>query len=611
MTPPPAEAIFDLPFPNVKDISSLNDILAPAVARALPREEASPKRRIVDTDGPVLSQYARVMGVRRMTLRTFNIDLLLWFSAGLDSPLEVALDPRIPPVLAAANVNLAGNFTLRPGDDTPPDGSAIFADRMDIIAFAEALCDDILSGRHAYLVIYDVIDVPARQFIEAARQSGLGVEVVPGPRSYAVFHLGGADGRGTVERLLRTYVEQTKMAPQYLGPRLRDKTTLPLLTGAFTELLIRTRDACASLNRTFGVSTAWPKPPTQESGLRGTALALAGEFCAILDPKNNPIAAIGGREYRESAEAVCNRLRQSPQDEGNFARVRNPVLESYGLLWKFFHLVASWSTHSLAENETFHLALERSTQCVIAPKAFKPFREYIFTYRFKDFGMRKKNAKGTARGFSRALLAGSMNHVVRKWQLIGLIEMLFTILRRERPNETIRWLDLGCGGRACAANCVRVEDYLPDENWEIVGVDWNESALEAAKLGAGPHRTFLLGDVKEAVNHIGGGRFNVVSGFEFVEHLEDPVKTLKEYAPLCSDFFVAGSPLGEQQGWLPSAEHVWTFDRKGYEATLDAAGLAPVFANEAYVGKFSRGHDWVTVIGATDRKLPNWIEIND
>lgn len=598
----PAEAIFDLPYPNVKSITPLNDLLAPAVAAALPREEALPKRRVIGTDGFALSQYARVTPLGGASLRTLNVDLLLWFCAGLEAPIDVVLDSRVVRVLSSGGHALTGNFKVVAGDILP-NGSAILADRTDLVAFGTAICDDISSDTYNCLIIYDILEVAARLFIDGARKAGLSIEVVPGPHAHAVLRLDNSSSRTTAQQLLRAFVEQIKMAPEYLAPRVRDKRNHDLLNKAFSHLLERTLEACSKVNAALRVPARLPAPPILRNDVLQDAKTMATELCAILDPERNPSAAIGGREYRPRALEIQNSLQA--MNPGSAAKAQDLLLQDYELLWRFFHLVSSWSAHSLAQNETFRLALDRKADAVIAPKAFKPFGEYVFFYRAQEFERRRKNIGGPACAANRSLLGGSISHVVRKWQVIGLIEMLFTLLRRERPNETLRWLDLGCGS-GDAINCVRIEDYLPDENWEIIGVDWNKSNIDQAAREAKSNRTFLLGDVKEAVDHIGGGQFNIVSAFEFVEHLEDPVRTLKSYAPLCNDFFIAGSPLEEQQSWLPAPAHIWSFDRKGYAATLDAAGFTPVFANEAHIGKFlkDRDHDWVTVIGGKNRTFP-------
>jgi len=589
-------------------------MLAPAVKAALPRHRAIPSRSIEKkTDGPVLSQYARISPVRHVTLRTLNVDMLCWFAAGLDTPVVATLDARIPPVLASAGAEIVGNFTFKATDVLAQDASAhsaIFGDRADIVEFVEAIREDILSGRHAYLYLYSVLDVAGRKFVESARAKNIDVELIPGPSSFAVFDLQPVGANSIVAVLLLNYVERVKMAPGYLEPTLGAGGGEQRLTGALGALLNWTWESSAAANDALHLPGSRPGISPQQRDFRNEALALAEEVCAVLDPKRNPISAITGMAFREQANAARDELRQMLSDRASVAKMRGKLFESYRTLWEFYHLVVGVGAHSLARNETIRLALERAADCVIAPKSFKPFREYVFFYRFKDFHARQSSSRAPSHVFDRSQLEGSINHYVRYWQLLGLIEMLFAIIRRERPEETIRWLDLGCA-RGIVANAVRLEEILPDGNWEIIGVDWNEAAVEIANKRAGPRRTFLVGDVKEAIARVGSKTFNIISGFEFAEHLEDPVKTLRDYVPICSDFFIAGSPLAELQGWMPAAEHVWTFDRKGYQEIFRAAGLTPTLANESYVGSFVKGHDWVTVISGVNRTLPTRITSNN
>jgi hypothetical protein len=540
-------------------------------------------------------------------LRSFTIDMLLWLAAGLAAPLGAMLDPRIAPVLKAAKVEPAGNFTLaRESQPGEREHSAVLGDRADIVEFAEAVCDDIASGRYAYLFLHDVIDIASRRLISAAREQGIAVELLPGPRSSAAFDLAGGDARAALPRLLQAYVAALGKAPEHLRSTRRGEAGMPALSGAFRDLLSETWQSCAALNRGLRLGGDRPAGAAPRQGEPATALAFVSELCAILDPRINPIAAITGREYGEKAQQIRRELAQLPA--GDSTAIVEHLFSGYELLWRYFHFVESLHHHSLADNETFALALSRAGDCRIAPKPFKPFRDYDFFYRFQEFQLRHWSVQAPTFGFERSLLAGDLDHFVRQWQLLGLIEMLFTILRRERPDETIRWLDLGCG-RGFIANSVRVEDCLPDGKWQIVGVDRNQSSVSIANKRAGPRRIFLVGDAREAVEQIGAERFNIISAFEFIEHLEDPVRTLKGYVPFCSDFFIAGSPLAEAQNWLPSASHVWTFNRRGFEELFSAVGLRPTFANEAYVGRFGTGMNWVTIIAGAHRTLPAQVAV--
>jgi Methyltransferase domain len=601
MTLVPAEAMFNFPFVRATAALTVEDRLIRQGNRVSPL--GTPQRWINRIDGQIISQYARLVPVGRVVVRTRNVDMLIWFSACLETPVAATLDPRARAFLTAAEIEISGNFSFAPSE--APNAEAILSDRADIVEFVNVICDEILSGHHSYLFIYDTIDVASRQLIEAAQTDGIRVELIPGPRSFAVFDLDRAEAKSAITRLLRGYIESIEKAPAHLNSLLSDETGPQLLITAFADLLDRTWTASALQSRRMKIDEVRPTTPRPGISFGEEALALADGVCALLDPNTHRLASLVPRNWRVNASRVRDELLRA--GDADIDAACHSLLRGYTLLWQFFHLVESWRYHSLSENETFALALKRSAQCVIGPKAFKPFREYEFFYRFQEFELEKWSIDAPTFTFSRSSLAGNIDHFVRQSQLFGLIEMLFMLIGKERPGETIRWLDLGCS-RGVTANGIRLQEYLPDRNWEIVGVDWNESAVRIANKRADVGRTFLKGDAKEAIAQLGGTRFNIISAFEVIEHLEDPVKTLKDYVPWCSDFFIAGSPLAELQGWLPAPNHIWTFDRPGFEETFRAAGLTPVFANEAYVGRFNKGADWVTLIAGMQRRLPDVVK---
>ena len=280
------------------------------------------------------------------------------------------------------------------------------------------------------------------------------------------------------------------------------------------------------------------------------------------------------------------------------------LLISYDALWKLLHAVWSTAYHSPAENRTMRLAFDSRDKCAIRPHAFKPFDEYIFFYRFQELQRRELATTLKAEPLKRSRYGGDIDHFVRAWQAVALIEMAFMMIRRQRPNETIRWLDLGCGN-ADITNLVQLETCLPDQNWEIVGVDWNASAIGIASKRAPAQRKFLVGDAKEARRAIGGQEFHIISAFEVIEHLEDPVTTVMDWRSACSDYLIVGSPRLERPWWAPPFNHVWTFDRQGFCDILSTAGFTPTFANEACVGSIpGRGAEWLTVICGKDKVFP-------
>jgi hypothetical protein len=592
---------------SFRPIVAINDLLAPTVAKAFTRDSTTVRRFIENIDAEILSQYARLLSIKQVILRTANMDMLSWLCAGLDAPPTAYLDERLPPLLATSEIKFAGHWVLAGtgadlNKDNREDVSVILADRADIIQFSDELLADISSIGPQFLVIYDVKDLPTQDFIKAARESEIKIEIIPAHRSFAVCDLDGSSC-SSLKNCFKKYIGALREAPEHLRPRVQKEGDWPLLIELAANALRRSYDAATAANKLLGAEAASLAPAhiSLDGDFAAQALNLAGALCRFLDQEANPISRMVSQEYRDQARKTYQFLQQS--SGGDEGLIRNHFLDCYETIWKVLHVIASLAHHSLSQNKTVRLAVDPFKNGVIAPRPYKPFGEYIFFYRFQEFRWRKYAKNMPAKPFIRWEIGNNIDHYTRIWQAVALIEILFMIIRRERPNETIRWLDLGCS-EGLIANLVRLEECLPDRNWQIVGVDWNVSAIEIACKRAGPHRTFLVGDVKEATTRIGGDGFHIVSAFEFVEHLEDPVTTIHDCTVACLDYFVAGSPRSERQGWLPVANHIWTFDRQGFEDICRAAGLTPTFANEALIGSYCGGADWLTVVCGRNRKLP-------
>ena len=95
MSIPSAQAMLDLPYPNVKDITSVNRTIASSVHINTKRDQAIPRPEVEKTGGLVLSQYAKILGAERLVLRTYDVDLALWFAAGTPSPIELQIDQNV------------------------------------------------------------------------------------------------------------------------------------------------------------------------------------------------------------------------------------------------------------------------------------------------------------------------------------------------------------------------------------------------------------------------------------------------------------------------------------------------------------------------------------
>jgi hypothetical protein len=604
MTLRPATDIFDLSSIRRRPVKPISDVIGPAVERAFARERALPRRRIYELDGEILSQYVRLCSINSVLVRTANLDFIAWFSAGLDASPAVYLDPRILPLVADGTAPLAGHWAIAGTDDQAGiDGgtTAILADRADIIEFSDSICADVASGRYQFVFLHDVIDIISREFCSAASTAGVSLQFIPGYRSFAVFELDQftIEARNKLVELIQNYACSISGAPEHLRPRVRKDCDARALVDAITKALARCIQEATAMSQLLEIeSTIGPLPSTKDL----TAQALARALIQFLDAKLNPVATLFDDRLRSQAQKVCEAIERSfelgqpcPTEE---------LLIVYDILWQLLHIISSMAYHSLPGNKTMRLAVSSLAKCSVKPHAFKPFHEYIFFYRFQELQRRQQSTTIRPEPLRPIDIGSDVDHYIRFWQAVQLVEMLFMMIRRQRPDETIRWLDLGCGV-GHIANMVRLEECLPDHNWEIIGVDWNSSFIRMATKRAARQRKFLVGDLKEAINAIGGKGFHIVSAFEVIEHLEDPVMTISDWGAICLDYLIAGSPREERPSWLPPYNHVWTFDRQGFIDILAAAGFKPAFANEAYVGSLSgKGADWLTVICGKNQPLP-------
>lgn len=241
----------------------------------------------------------------------------------------------------------------------------------------------------------------------------------------------------------------------------------------------------------------------------------------------------------------------------------------------------------------------------LGPKPVKPLEEYLNLYWYEGArsaerirGRRApiKIAAADRPSSRRIKTLAHLNHTARKIQASDLCSLMLYRLGAQFPNETIRWLDVGCGN-GNIANSVHIPDWLEDRI-EIIGLDFGEGMIANANERAAKNRRYIVADALTPPDEIMGMRFHMVSTFEFLEHLIDPVELLRNYATLKPEIMVGGSPLGEPQPWLPARAHTWSFKREGYEALFKEAGMRITYSSEVRIGSYLGGHDWVTVAGA-------------
>lgn len=242
----------------------------------------------------------------------------------------------------------------------------------------------------------------------------------------------------------------------------------------------------------------------------------------------------------------------------------------------------------------------------IVPHIRHPAEAYADFYADQNEGISqiKKTAANAARPYG---MAGTINHAFRHLLAIGHVELLFGLTNKLYERKKIRWIDIACGS-GNFTNSVNAQRYASTK-FEIVGADLQPAKIEIATARAAEGRTFFSEDAFELLrkNAEKGRSFDIVSMFEFLEHLEDPLALLSEVAKFKPKFIIAASPL-EQRFDVPlSADldrvHLWSFSRAGWEAMFEAAGFTPVYANEAHVGRYIGGLNWLTLIAGPREEM--------
>jgi 2-polyprenyl-3-methyl-5-hydroxy-6-metoxy-1,4-benzoquinol methylase len=274
-------------------------------------------------------------------------------------------------------------------------------------------------------------------------------------------------------------------------------------------------------------------------------------------------------------------------------------LEVLGQLNEYFKGVAR-----LASSETMQAVLDgRLPSGSVRPQSMLRSSHYDTYYRFRDrevlhYGLPEFAPVPYWLQFD----PGAFDAGARLLAASGLVEYVLAVLRYQNPGENIRWLDIGCGS-AQIMNLVRPE-RVGIHDFEFVGVDASEGDIEWARRQSGAaNRTFYIGDAFSLPAELRQGGFHLVTMFEFIEHVEDPIGLIRAAKELSTGYVLGGSPCDELVQPVGATVHLWSFNKQGFIEIFRQAGLDVTLANQMEVGSYASGQDWLTCLGSKQRML--------
>ncbi len=167
-------------------------------------------------------------------------------------------------------------------------------------------------------------------------------------------------------------------------------------------------------------------------------------------------------------------------------------------------------------------------------------------------------------------------------------------------DETVRWMDIGCG-IGNFANKVNPGRF-GTRQWDIVGCDLQEGKIHVANRQKTKGRRFFASDAFDMLENYKtrGESFHLVSMFEFLEHLDDPLRFIRQLDTFSPKFVLVASPLeqkfGKPKDTKPDRVHFWSYSRKGWQQMFELAGFEVIYSAETRVGSYIGGLDWLTML---------------
>jgi 2-polyprenyl-3-methyl-5-hydroxy-6-metoxy-1,4-benzoquinol methylase len=242
----------------------------------------------------------------------------------------------------------------------------------------------------------------------------------------------------------------------------------------------------------------------------------------------------------------------------------------------------------------------------LAPEAYSDFysdQSDVFGQRAGNIEKRLARQRGDAPpgDYVDAALGSNINHSLRWTHAVSLVENLIGVISMiGTGREKVRWMDIGCGtGRF--ANAVNPARFT-DREWDIIGCDMQAGKIAVAEAQKARGRRFFVADAFEMLKSYEnrGEMLDLVSMFEFLEHLDDPLQFVRRLHLFRPKFVLAASPLEQKFSSpaeiRPDPVHLWSFSRKSWEQLFELAGFEVVYTSEVRIGSYISGLDWLSTV---------------
>ncbi len=152
-----------------------------------------------------------------------------------------------------------------------------------------------------------------------------------------------------------------------------------------------------------------------------------------------------------------------------------------------------------------------------------------------------------------------------RWFKFLLSNMLSVI-----PSDSIATVaDVGCG---VGMKTAQMADYFPAA--QVNGYDFSKSGILAAKkFHKQKNVHFYSKDITKAHNKT---KFDLITAFDFLEHIEDWEGLLKDLIRVNGRYFMISAPVGRMRGYEPKIGHFRNYKRNELENFMSSQGYRTV-----------------------------------